>query len=321
MITERIPLWEGREDVALYTMLRKCEALPMQEDAAEALPAVIVCPGGAYLFCSVDLEGDTTALRFADRGYQTFILEYTVGSRCGDIDSRHPAQLLDLAKAILIIRQHAEEWHVDTERISLAGFSAGANLCANMAVHWHESFLADYFGVDSSVFKPLAVVLGYALIDYRYQEEYLAEAIPNNSIMMAGNKTIFGTPTPSPEQCDELSPHNYVSEKTPPIFMVHAANDSLVPAVHSLKLAAALAEKGIEYELHIFKNGEHGFATGVPGGVGPYRSDRHMALSIWMDLCAKWLMGYVAPETAEHDECVAATMRRREEARRAAAKK
>lgn len=317
MITERIPLWEGRDDVALYTMLRKCSPLPMQSGESEALPAVIVCPGGAYLFCSVDLEGDTTALRFADKGYQTFILEYTVGSNCGDIDSRHPAQLLDLAKAILIIRENAKKWHVDTERIILAGFSAGANLCANMAVHWHESFLADYFGVDSSVFKPLALVLGYPLLDYRYQEEYNAREIPNNSIMMGGNKTIFGTPTPSPQQCDELSPYLYVSEKTPPVFIVHAANDSLVPAVHSLKMAMALAEKGVPYELHIFKNGEHGFATGVPGGVGPYRGDKFMAVSAWMDLCAKWLMQYVAPETAEHDACVAANMRRREEERRA----
>ena len=56
MITERIPLWEGREDVALYTMLRKCSPLPMQTEPVEDLPAVIVCPGGAYLFCSVDLD-------------------------------------------------------------------------------------------------------------------------------------------------------------------------------------------------------------------------------------------------------------------------
>ena len=321
MITERIPLWEGREDVALHTMLRKCAPLPMQTEPPEALPAVIVCPGGAYLFCSVDLEGDTTALSFADKGYQTFILEYTVGSQCGDIDSRYPAQLLDLAKAILIIREHANEWHVDTERISIAGFSAGANLCANMAVHWHESLLADHFGVDSSVFKPLTVILGYALIDYRYQEEYMAEALPGNSIMMGGNKTVFGTPTPTPEQCDELSPHNYVSDKTPPVFMVHAANDTLVPAVHSLKMAAALAKKGIPYELHIFQNGEHGFATGIPSGVGPYRSDKKMAVSAWVDLCAEWLMHYTSPETAEHDNSVAASMRRSEEARRAAAAK
>ncbi len=316
MITHKIPLWEGRDDVALYTMLRECRPNAMMPAEQEALPAVLVCPGGAYMYCAVELEGDTTALRFLDRGYQTFILEYTVGSRCGDNDSRHPAQLFDLAKAILCIREHAEEWHVDPERISLAGFSAGANLCANMAVHWHESFLSERFGVDSECFKPLAVILGYPLTDYNYQEEYNAAALPENGVMQQGNKAIFGTPTPDKEQCDALSPALHVSEKTPPVFMVHAANDSLVPAMHSLIMAKALAKQGIPYELHIFQNGEHGFATGVPGGVGPYRSDKQMNLSCWVDLAANWLLHWAAPETAEHDRSIAEGMRMR-----AAAKK
>ena len=63
MITERIPLWEGRDDVALYTMLRHCTPNPMIPVEAEPLPAVIVCPGGAYMFCSMENEGDEVALR------------------------------------------------------------------------------------------------------------------------------------------------------------------------------------------------------------------------------------------------------------------
>ncbi len=311
MITKRIPLWEGRDDVTLYTMLRECTPNPMMPMEQENLPAVVVCPGGAYMFCSVELEGDTTALRFMDKGYQTFIVEYTVGSRCGEHDSKHPAQLIDLAKALLIIREHAEEWHVDVNRISLAGFSAGANLCANMAVHWHESLLSDYFGVDSSCFKPLAVILGYPLTDYSFQEDYVAACLPPAGVLQEGNRAIFGTPTPDKEQRDALSPYLHVSEKTPPIFMVHAANDSLVPAMHSLIMANALAKKGIPYELHIFQNGEHGFATGVPNGVGPYRSDKQMNLSCWVDLAANWLLHWVAPETAEHDFCIAEGMRMR----------
>ena len=78
MITERIPLWEGRDDVALYTMLRHCTPNPMIPVEAEPLPAVIVCPGGAYMFCSMENEGDEVALSFAKAGYQTFILQYTV---------------------------------------------------------------------------------------------------------------------------------------------------------------------------------------------------------------------------------------------------
>lgn len=308
MITKRIPLWEGREDVALYTMLKECSPNPMVPVAPEVLPAVVVCPGGAYMFCSMENEGDAVALSFAGAGYQTFILQYTVGTTCGENSAKHPAQLLDLGKALLTIRENAAQWHVDPQRIALVGFSAGANLCANMATSWHTPLLADHFGVDAACFKPMAVMLGYPLTDYAYQESYNA-TLPPNPLLLAGNNAIFGTPTPNQEQLDELSPYLHVSEKTPPIFMVHAANDSLVPAVHSLRMALALAEHNIPYELHVFQNGEHGFATGVPSGVGAYRVDKHQACSAWVDLAKVWLMRWAAPETQEHDFCIADAMR------------
>lgn len=308
MITTRVPLWEGRDDVALYTFLKECTPNPMVPVEPENLPAVIVCPGGAYMFCSLENEGDPVALSFSDAGYQTFVLQYTVGTACGEHDSKHPAQLRDLGKAMLTIRENADKWHVDPDRISVVGFSAGANLCANLAVHWHEPVLSDYFGVDPSCFKPLAVMLGYVLADYMLQEEYNA-TLPPNPLLLAGNSALFGTPTPDKEQLEELSPCLHVSEKTPPVFMVHAANDTLVPAMHSLRMAQALAEHGVPYELHIFQNGEHGFATGVPNGVGGYRLDKRQACSAWTDLAKVWLMHLAAPETQEHDFCIADAIR------------
>jgi len=303
MIIKRLPLWAGRDDVALHTFLRECTPNPMAPAQQEPLPAVIVCPGGAYMFCSMENEGDNVALSFANSGYQTFILQYTVGTTCGEHSSKHPAQLRDLGKAILLIREHAEEWHIDTKRISVVGFSAGANLCANLAVNWHKPVLSDYFGVEPECFKPLAVMLAYPLTDYTYQEEYNA-TLPPNPMLLAGNKALFGTETPSKEQLDELSPYLHVSEHTPPVFMVHAANDTLVPAMHSLKMAQALAAHSIPYELHIFQNGEHGFAAGNPE-TEPYRSDKSKACSAWTALAQKWLLHLTAPETQEHDFCIA----------------
>jgi len=308
MIKEKIPLWEGRDDVFLHTMLREFAPNPMSPAETEDMPAVIVCPGGAYLFCSVALEGDTTALSFLNGGYQTFILEYTVGSRRPDC--KHPDQLFDLAKAMLLIRENAKKWHVDPERICLAGFSAGGNLAANMATMWHKPLLSQRFGVANELFRPMAVILGYALTDYVYQEEY-NESLRPATLMIDARQAVFGTKEPTRGQLEEMSPYLHVTEKTPPMFLVHAANDTLVPAVHSLKMAAALSQAGVEYELHIFKNGEHGFATGVPGHAGAYRQDKYMAISAWIDLALKWLMHHAAPETGEKDPCIADGMRRR----------
>ena len=157
MIKERIPLWEGRDDVFLHTLLREYIPNPMTPEWKEDMPAVLICPGGAYMFCSVDLEGDTTALAFIQGGYQTFMLEYSFGSKRSDC--AHPAQLLDLARAILIIRENARAWHVDPERIALAGFSAGGNLAANMATMWHIVFPQAFKAVLPALANEFVVLL------------------------------------------------------------------------------------------------------------------------------------------------------------------
>ena len=64
MRTETIRLYEGREDVTLTTYLL--------DDSPELLkggarPAIVICPGGAYLNCS-DREAEPVALRFAAMG-------------------------------------------------------------------------------------------------------------------------------------------------------------------------------------------------------------------------------------------------------------
>ncbi|MFS0779916.1 hypothetical protein ABC255_28535 [Neobacillus sp. 3P2-tot-E-2] len=70
MKSEVIKFYEDREDVTLTTYVIS--------DSPELLggnkrPAIIICPGGAYLSCS-DREGEAVALRFAAMGYHAFVL-------------------------------------------------------------------------------------------------------------------------------------------------------------------------------------------------------------------------------------------------------
>ena len=90
MITKQIKLWEGRENVVLHTFLRHCNPNPLFPSEPEMLPAVVICPGGAYLFCASENEGDDVAMAFSAEGYQAFVLQYTVGSTCGAHDSVIP---------------------------------------------------------------------------------------------------------------------------------------------------------------------------------------------------------------------------------------
>ena len=85
-------------------------------------PAVIVGPGGGYVYCS-PREGEPVALRYAAKGFHAFILRYSVG-----YDYAGFAPWKELSWAIGYIRENAEQWNVDPGKIAVCGFSAATRL-------------------------------------------------------------------------------------------------------------------------------------------------------------------------------------------------
>lgn len=59
-------------------------------------------------------------------------------------------------------------------------------------------------------------------------------------------------------------PHEHVSPKTSPCFLACARNDGLTNVNNSLVFAQALEKAGINFELHVYAYGGHGFSIGTP---------------------------------------------------------
>ena len=78
---------------------------------------------------------------------------------------------------------------------------------------------------------------------------------------------------------DELAPGMRIPKETPPIFLVHGANDIISPPEHSLVMWRELTRAGVPADLHIYGATTHDF--GVRGGDRPY--------SGWTDACLRWL--------------------------------
>ena len=293
MLLKTIPLWPDRTDVTLTTYVTLPD--PGWPFPTSPHPGIIICPGGAYLNLS-DAEGSPIALEMAARGYQAFVLEYSVGSRVSSpTQTRYPAQLIDLAKAIVTLRDNAADWNLDPDNLAIMGFSAGGHLCASYATHWHEPWLAQAAGVSSEQLRPSAAVLGYPITDYVLQRDFSSKPSP---MMRASNAALFGEERPSQEELERLSPCRHVTEHMPPVFLLHASDDSMVPVGNSLHMAQALSDASIPYELHIFQQGDHGFGNGHPMDR-PWESHRNRACAVWLDLAHKWLLKQFSPETVE----------------------
>ena len=293
MLLNTIPLWPDRNDVTLTTYVSLPD--PGWPFPTSPRPGIIICPGGAYMNLS-ESEGAPIALELAARGFQAFVLHYSVGSRVSDPNqARYPAQLIDLAKAVVMLREYASEWNLDPELLAVMGFSAGGHLCASYATHWHEPWLSGSVGASADLLRPSAVVLGYPITNYTLQTNAFPEPIP---MMIESNRTLFGKVSPSQQELDQLSPCLHVTENTPPVFLVHATDDGLVPVGNSLCMAQALSQAAIPYELHIFQQGDHGFANAHPMDR-PWEAHRNRACAAWIDLVHTWLLKQFSPETME----------------------
>ena len=78
---------------------------------------------------------------------------------------------------------------------------------------------------------------------------------------------------------EKYSPELLVTEKTPMAFIWHTAEDKTVSVENSLRYVAALTQKGVLCELHVFPHGKHGLALSL--------DDAHVAC--WKSLLGNWL--------------------------------
>lgn len=172
MISEKIML--SGENVSLTTYLLDCSP---ELSNANVRPAVLICPGGAYSFCS-DREGEPVALAFLAEGYHAFVLRYSLKQKAA-----FPAPLHDAEEALSLIRANAAAWRVDPDKIAVCGFSAGGHLAASLAVMgsvrpnaailcypviagWKSSFLEEPFPqVQKAVSAPMPDVFLFTTSD------------------------------------------------------------------------------------------------------------------------------------------------------------
>ncbi len=293
MDVKTIPLREGREDVTLTTYI--------VDDSVEMMggrnrPAILICPGGGYLYCS-DREAEPVALRFSAMGYHTFILRYSVYYKAGEElvydqelqpkpEISHPAPVQDIGLAMKYIHDHAKEWLVDTEKIALCGFSAGCHNCAMYSVYWNKPLIMDFLGVKEG-FRPAAAILGYGVFDNLMMKEAI-HAIQYPDLMDAYVVALFGEKNPSDEKRREVSPALLIDEAFPATFIWSTMNDDTVPVIQTADMGKRLIEKHIPVEMHIFETGVHALSLATQA-TSAALSNIVPDVAVWIDLADRWL--------------------------------
>jgi len=234
--------------------------------------AVLVCPGGGYSYIS-PREAEPIALKFNAAGFHAFVLYYSCAPR------RHPQPLLDVSRAMCIIRNNAEEWNVDTEKIAISGFSAGGHLAASLAVYYDKPYLKNIKGIEDGLNKPNALILGYPVIS---SGVYAHRGSFNN--LLGQN--------PADGALEEMALEDAVNDKVPPTFLWHTYEDSSVPIENSLFFAAALRKNNVPFEMHIYPRGPHGISLATEE-TRRENGENYPHVATWIGLCIEWLKNEV----------------------------
>ena len=233
----------------------------------EKYPAVLVCPGGGYSWCS-QREDEPVALKLLSWGYRVFILNYSC------TPYHFPAQLREVAAALELIYENADSWHIDVNRIAIMGFSAGGHLAGHYSNRYDCPEVRSLFPNS----KPIAAsILCYPVItaDPSCRNEETIQNVSGHHTITDADIGIFSL--------DRL-----VTDKTPPTFLWHTAEDDVVPVMNSILYAQALALHKIPFDLHIYTHGQHGLSTADDLTCNELDSKTQHAVQ-WLESLKQWL--------------------------------
>lgn len=257
-------------------------------------PALIILPGGAYLYKAYR-EGEPVAMQFGAMGYQTFVLSYPTlwpkkyykKEEITELNPLHPypAQVVDVYKAIKIIRENAEEWGIDPDQIYVLGFSAGGHVAASTAVNWQNLNYLEMAGIDDpEISKPNAAVLCYPMVDAELIRDRAGGGGPiPEEFLLEGPymlQSVFGTFEPTEEMWDEMFLMDRINSDTPPFFVWHTTEDAVTPPSQTTLFVETLLKNRVMCEYHLFATGHHGMSLSSPA-VATTPGDYNLNNAIW----------------------------------------
>jgi len=210
-------------------------------------PAILHIHGGGFRAGNRE-SYDAQCIRFAERGYVAATITYRLAPQ-----HPFPAAIHDCKAAVRWLRAHAQQYHLNPERIGVTGGSAGGHLAQFLGVTAH---VPEFEGKGANLDQPShvnCVVNFYGPSDFTksYGKSVDAhEVLPlwfGGDLSTARRLHILG------------SPLYWVTPDAAPTLCIHGTEDKYVAHEQAEWLVKKLTDATVEAELLSMPQAGHGF--------------------------------------------------------------
>lgn len=217
---DSIKIWgdDTRDDLSI-TNVSIPDIRFFKAESKTPTPAVVIAPGGAYGGLAYGKEGTALAKFLTKHGMSAFVLKYRV-------PQNREGAYQDAQRALRFVRAHAKALNIDSNRLGMAGFSAGGHLACRTSSNFKDEIYPHKDFIDKFSSKPDFLILIYPAY--------------------TGNDELV------------LQPDVPVSaEATPPCFIAQTMDDGHLK--DGLAYFLALKKAGVKVEAHFYEEGGHGY--------------------------------------------------------------
>ncbi len=275
MTKAQVKIWEGLD----ISYGRRVKLTSFLADENPTGTAVIVCPGGSYYWLDKKNEGDTVAMWLQSQGISAFVLEYRAAGipafayrhRAIFRGRQHPDMITDAQRALQWVRTHAEEYHINPDKVGMLGFSAGGHLALSTAWFHYHDFLKDAGVENETNLRPAFVGAIYPVVTM--VKPYVHKRSRRGLLSEKHHR--------DPVMCDSLSLERHVPADCPPVFLANCVDDPVVDYRNSVVLDSALTAAHVDHRYIQFQTGGHSFGASEKRGTAECRE--------WKTEFLKWL--------------------------------
>lgn len=252
--------YKGEFDVQYSPISETCKLDIYLPEGEGPFPVIVSIHGGAFKKCDKrDEEMILDMLHGLDKGYAVIGVNYRLSG-----EAQFPEPVKDIKQAIRFIKDNAESYSLDKDKIIVWGGSAGGyfTLMAGL-IHKEEEF-DDYYSskTDSKVqgcvawFPPV----NFKNMDSQLRELGLLKSYPDHDADDSPESLFIGGPiTNSTELVQKANPENYINEDMCSMLIQHGEKDFIVPYLQSKEFVDKVNDicpEKVEY--NVIKDANHG---------------------------------------------------------------